>query len=192
MTIGTAAAQNINNYRPLVYNTKFIEDNFFDKDVQKGIFTLSKENIEIEKEISKKREIVKELKIKLEATKANCRKFKDRNNEAETSCTESIWLNTEHIRNSDINSLMTGYLKNKRNLFTKVKSSIRLSDIDLNQLLTDYRELLNHKNTTIQTISPYNPYIISFDEEQLLKTLSLILVIAICQKQSKASESRLG
>ncbi|PBU14241.1 hypothetical protein BBJ23_00170, partial [Escherichia coli] len=31
-------------------------------------------------------------------------------------------------------------------------------------------ELLNHKNTTIQTISPYNPYIISFDEEQLLKT----------------------
>lgn len=161
---------NINNYRPLVYNTKFIEDNFFDKDVQKGIFTLSKENTEIEKEISKKREIVKELKIKLEATKANCRKFKDRNNEAETSCTESIWLNTEHIRNSDINSLMTGYLKNKRNLFTKVKSSIRLSDIDLNQLLTDYRELLNHKNTTIQTISPYNPYIISFDEEQLLKT----------------------
>ncbi len=92
MTIGTAAAQNINNYRPLVYNTKFIEDNFFDKDVQKGIFTLSKENIEIEKEISKKREIVKELKIKLEATKANCRKFKDRNNEAETSCTIKFFL----------------------------------------------------------------------------------------------------
>lgn len=127
----------------MVYNTKFIEDNFFDKDVQKGIFTLSKENTEIEKEISKKREIVKTLKIKLEATKTNYQKIKDRNHDAETSCTESIWLNTEYIRNSDVNSLMAGYLKNKRNLFTKVKSSIRLSDIDLNQLLTDYRELLN-------------------------------------------------
>ncbi|TZF49173.1 AAA family ATPase, partial [Salmonella enterica subsp. enterica serovar Typhimurium] len=112
----------MNNYRPLVYNTKFIEDNFFDKDVQKGIFTLSKENTEIEKEISKKREIVKTLKIKLEATKTNYQKIKDRNHDAETSCTESIWLNTEYIRNSDVNSLMAGYLKNKRNLFTKVKS----------------------------------------------------------------------
>ncbi|GCS14211.1 AAA family ATPase [Escherichia coli] len=29
---------------------------------------------------------------------------------------------------------------------------------------------MNHKNTTIQTISPYNPYPISFDDENLLKT----------------------
>ncbi|HCU2314618.1 TPA: AAA family ATPase, partial [Klebsiella aerogenes] len=44
----------IEHYRPFVYNTKFIEENFYNTNEQKGVFTLSKENAEIEKEIYEK------------------------------------------------------------------------------------------------------------------------------------------
>lgn len=44
----------IENYRPFVYNTKFIEENFYNTSEQKGVFTLSKENADIEKEINEK------------------------------------------------------------------------------------------------------------------------------------------
>jgi len=44
----------IQHYRPFVYNAKFIEENFFNTAEQKGVFTLSKENADIEKEIAEK------------------------------------------------------------------------------------------------------------------------------------------
>lgn len=42
----------LSEYEFLVYNTKFVEDNFYEKNAQKGIFTLSKENKEVEIAIS--------------------------------------------------------------------------------------------------------------------------------------------
>ncbi|EFJ75232.1 hypothetical protein HMPREF9552_01098 [Escherichia coli MS 198-1] len=49
----------IDNYRTLVYNSKYIEDNFYNAKEQKGIFTLSQKNAEIEKILSEKEELRK-------------------------------------------------------------------------------------------------------------------------------------
>lgn len=161
---------NITNYRPLVYNTKFIEDNFYDKDSQKGIFTLSKANAEIEKEINNKLALRESLKAQYKEKKENQKTFIERNDAAEKTCIESIWSKTELIRNSKLSLLMRGSLGSKKNFYTKVKSTPRLPAIDLNKLSSEYNELLKHKNNQIPTITPYNPYLISEDDVLLLKT----------------------
>lgn len=161
---------NIANYRTLVYNTKFIEDNFYDKDSQKGIFTLSKANAEIEKEINNKIALRESLKTQYKEKKENQKNFIARNDAAEKTCIESIWSKTELIRNSKLNLLMKGFLGSKKNFYTKVKSTPRLPAIDLNTLSSEYSELLKHKNSPIPIITPYSSYKISDNDELLLKT----------------------
>ncbi len=56
-----------NETKILVYNQKFIQDNFYNSDELKGIFTLSKENKEVEEEIKK----LTNEKSKLEEKKKN-------------------------------------------------------------------------------------------------------------------------
>lgn len=51
----------IEHYRPFVYNTKFIEENFYNTNEQKGVFTLSKENADIEKEIIENEKLKQKL-----------------------------------------------------------------------------------------------------------------------------------
>ncbi len=48
--------QGLNDEKILVYNQKFIEENFYSQDNLKGIFTLSKANAEVEKIIKNSKE----------------------------------------------------------------------------------------------------------------------------------------
>ena len=58
----------IDTFRLLVYNTKFVEDNFYNAKEQKGVFTLSKENADIEKELLEKEAIRQDLLTKIKKT----------------------------------------------------------------------------------------------------------------------------
>ena len=62
----------------LVYNTDFIRENFYESTQQKGIFTLSKENKEVENAINNARQILEEKEIALN-------KARDCKTEAENS-----------------------------------------------------------------------------------------------------------
>lgn len=53
-------------YEYLVYNTRFVTDNFYLKNRQKGIFTLSKENKEIEEKVEAIQSSIDEYKKKIE------------------------------------------------------------------------------------------------------------------------------
>jgi len=63
--------EGLNGEKILVYNQHFIEENFYQKDIQKGIFTLSSENKEAEEKMKKATEKIQELNLKLKDEEKN-------------------------------------------------------------------------------------------------------------------------
>ncbi len=63
--------EGLNNEKILVYNQNFIENNFVNKDSQKGIFTLSSENKEAEDKIIKATKEIKGLNLDLKNEEKN-------------------------------------------------------------------------------------------------------------------------
>ncbi|RRO10167.1 AAA family ATPase [Pectobacterium aquaticum] len=162
--------QSLENYRPLVYNLKFIEDNFYNKNEQKGIFTLSKDNAVIEKEITDKEIVKKSLTEQYREKKGIKEKLEKDNENANNICIESVWSKTESIRSSQLRNLMSGSLGSKKSFFSKIKDLPRLPSINLNLLAEEYSELLKHKNSELPLITTMNLQEMSTNEVNLLTT----------------------
>ena len=58
--------EGLRDEKMLVYNQNFIKKNFYQKDIQKGIFTLSSENKKAEEEITKAEEEITKINLQLE------------------------------------------------------------------------------------------------------------------------------
>lgn len=83
--------EGLNNEEILVYNQDFIDEHFYDTDRQKGIFTLSEENISIKQEIEKLQEELMGLKSN---QGENERKLKEKQEEIikiENDFKDDIW-----------------------------------------------------------------------------------------------------
>ena len=84
-----------NNFDPdlkiLVYNEQFIEDNFYEKDKIKGIFTLSTTNKEAEENIQKANEALKTLNTEKENIQKNLEKCDKEINKKEKEAQDKIW-----------------------------------------------------------------------------------------------------
>lgn len=160
----------IQHYRPFVYNAKFIEENFFNTAEQKGVFTLSKENADIEKEIAEKESEKQSLTKQYLEKNAYLDNLVENENKAEIKCIDAVWSKTENIRASSLKSLMKGSLGSKKSFFEKLKPSQRLPGIDLNSLIQEYDELLRHNNIESPTITlPIKDFLLP-SEHDLLAT----------------------
>lgn len=160
----------IENYRPLVYNSKFIEDNFYNAKEQKGVFTLSKENAEIEKQISAKEEFRESLKNKFLEIKSEIDKLEKNMEDEENDLIRKVWEKSEFVRLTDLKSLMTGSLKSKKLYFSQIRKTPRLPAIDLKELAIEYGNLLKNKNNTLPLITSFAKFIISEEDRDLLST----------------------
>lgn len=158
------------SFRPLVYNTKFIEDNFYNTKEQKGVFTLSKKNAEIEKQILEKEDLKQTLRNQYKEKSDIAKKLTEDKSKEEEACIESVWKKTEKVRASDLKSLMKGLLGSKKVFFSHVKKTPQLPAIDLNSLAREYSELLKHKNNELPLITTFAIHTISADETVLLAT----------------------
>lgn len=143
----------IEHYRPFVYNTKFIEENFYNTNEQKGVFTLSKENAEIEKEIYEKEILRKTLTEQYREKKSYKENLIEDTIKIETKCIDSIWSKTEGIRSSSLKSLMRGFLGSKKSFYEKLKPISNIPSIDLDALSHEYNELLKHNNNECPVIT---------------------------------------
>ncbi|QJT83430.1 AAA family ATPase [Kosakonia sp. MUSA4] len=160
----------IENYRPLVYNSKFIEDNFYNTTQQKGVFTLSKENADIEKQLLEKEELKTSLtsqykEKKLEQTKLIAEKEKE-----DDRYIDLVWTKTDFVRSSNLKILMRGSIGSKKDFFSQVKKTNRVTEINLSTLINEYNNLLKHKNNEIPSLPPFSNYIISVEDQELLST----------------------
>lgn len=158
------------DFRPLVYNSRFIEDNFYNTREQKGVFTLSKENADIEKHLLEKEEIKKNLTKQFKEKRELATKLMQEKIRKENECADAVWIKTEHVRASDLRALMRGLLGSKKSFFSHVMKTPRLPAINLNLLTEEYSKLLRHKNNEIPEITQLLKYEISEGNRNLLAT----------------------
>lgn len=160
----------LNDYRPIVYNSKFIEDNFYNAKEQKGVFTLSKKNADIEKELAIKEKLRQDLTIQYREKRDASIRLKEEQAAKEDICIEAIWKKTESIRNSELKNVMRGPLGSKKAFFAQLQKNISLPTTSLEQLSKEYSELVKHKNKDIPLISALFPFTLSIEDRQLLST----------------------
>lgn len=133
-------------FSPVVYNQKFIEDNFLKKHTQEGVFTLSKENADLEKRINERlqlrgqlRAIYKEIKTKKNAEEYAIEEIKQ-------NAINEIYKKKDLIHNTSLDFFLTGYKKPKINFYNQVKSQTGLADESIDSLEAEYNELNKYSN----------------------------------------------
>ncbi|MGM8707074.1 AAA family ATPase [Enterobacter hormaechei subsp. steigerwaltii] len=160
----------LNDYRPIVYNSKFIEDNFYHAKEQKGVFTLSKKNADIEKDLAIKEGLRQDLKEQYRNKRDAATKLKEEQNTTENDCIEAIWVKTESIRSSDLKNVMRGPLGSKKAFFAQLQKTPALPIANLEQLSKEYSELIKHKNKEIPLITALLSFALSEEDKKLLAT----------------------
>lgn len=112
------------NYEILVYNNNFIQDNFFEADNLKGIFTLSKENKEAKTKIADALKEIKKLEIE-EEIKKNELEIEDKSLDQKIETAKNtIWKIKTDYSGGDrvLEFCLEGYKGSKDNLFNYIIS----------------------------------------------------------------------
>ncbi|MBI6549420.1 AAA family ATPase [Xenorhabdus lircayensis] len=136
------------DYNYIVYNRKFIDDNFHERNKQQGIFTLSNENKEIELKINKIEIELKNKNDKYENILAQKNKLSHEAEENDLKYQDEVWEKCKEIRNSLLYELMTGYKKNKKEFFHAIKDHQKCDKINFDDLINEYNTLKNGKENS--------------------------------------------
>ena len=115
--------QGLNGEKILVYNQKFIEENFYLQDNLKGIFTLSKVNAEVEKIIKNSKEIKAQLSNEKGEKQTSKEKLETELNDKTNSIKGKLWqIKTSHTGGDRIlDYCFEGVKNSKDKLFEKIK-----------------------------------------------------------------------
>ena len=145
----------------LVYNQKFVQDNFYEIPHQKGIFTLSEANKEAEEAIESAKIAIKTLKeSQSEIEKNTDKKNKEIMNE-ESTLKEAAWKSKSKYERTELKYCLAGF-KTKDKFLQKIKESIYSCDSTIKALKAEAKELNEQDGTprkSIQAISFSGSYI---------------------------------
>ena len=115
--------QGLNDEKILVYNQKFIEENFYSQDNLKGIFTLSKANAEVEKIIKNSKETKEKLSNEKSEKEKSKNELEKKLNDEANSIKDKLWkIKTSHTGGDRIlDYCFEGVKSSKDKLFEKIK-----------------------------------------------------------------------
>ncbi|WP_416829900.1 AAA family ATPase [Helicobacter ganmani] len=115
--------QGLNDEKILVYNQKFIEENFYSQDNLKGIFTLSKANAEVEKIIKNSKETKEKLSNEKSEKEKSKNELEKKLNDEANSIKDKLWkIKTLHTGGDRIlDYCFEGVKSSKDKLFEKIK-----------------------------------------------------------------------
>lgn len=139
--------------KTLVYNQKFVEENFHQDSNIKGIFTLGKESTEIKNEIVEKKKLVDKLDEEIRRMRTNLsikeEEYKSNENEFIDDCWE-----LKRKYDKEFLQAFSGVRNNKINFKNKCKQSHSLEDIlcEFENLRSRSNKLFNESLMEIQRI----------------------------------------
>lgn len=145
----------------LVYNQKFVQQNFYEIPQQKGIFTLSEVNKEAEEAIENAEQSIKAIeesqsKIEKKAEKKN----KEVTNE-ESTLKDAVWKAKSKHDRTELEFCLAGF-KTKDKFLQKIKESDSSCDSTIKELKEEAKELNEQDGSprdNIQTISFGGSYV---------------------------------
>ncbi len=156
------AIDGLNDEKILVYNQNFVETNFYAEDKQKGIFTLAKENIEVEKEIEQKQKYLNDLKENLKSKDDDIKKYNDDLLVNENNIAEKVWEIKTKYQN-DFGSFFVGHIKDKKTFADYFISTIfsnnnyrQQANITIDELKNRYTKLNDENISKFEAIPLIN------------------------------------
>lgn len=155
-------------YKKIVYNQMFIDDYFYEKDVQDGIFTLSKENKEIEIKIKNIEKDIHELKKKREIANSTISQKLLDENKLLIKIKDGIFNKYAILRGGGLKPLLK---HRKDNFFDEVYNN-KIDESEerksLNELEAEYGDLIKNKGVSKDKLPELIKYTLSENEYLLL------------------------
>ncbi|AIR85255.1 AAA family ATPase [Pantoea rwandensis] len=159
------------DYQYVVYNNQFVEDSFYHKSEQPGVFTLSQTNKEVMEDIKQSDKKMASLKVSLTRLENGIKEKDEMLTKLENSCKDAVWKKTAHIRATELTELMTGSLR-KDSLYNKICTQVRKDEASSDDVLNEYKKLKNNKSSSFNSINlPSMPILNKLQEELLLTPL---------------------
>ncbi|WP_339259767.1 AAA family ATPase [Paenibacillus sp. FSL R5-0713] len=143
--------------KTLVYNQKFVEENFHQDSNIKGIFTLGKESTEIRNEIAEKKRLVDKLDEEIRRMRTNLINKEEEYTSNENEFIDDCWELKRKYDNEFLKAF-SGVRNNKINFMNKCKQSHSINGIlyDVENLLARSIKLFNGSLVKIPTIQSVN------------------------------------
>ncbi|TOO39648.1 hypothetical protein CGH36_23525, partial [Vibrio parahaemolyticus] len=129
------------NYTPIVYNQKFVDDNFINSSVQEGVFTLSKDNADLEAQIASKSKLREKLLDAFNETKKLIDAAESVQRKATDSAIEEVFKQKYIIEKTSLDPFLRSFKTPKRKFYEQVKMQKGVTDETIEALDHEYQEL---------------------------------------------------
>lgn len=157
------------SYQYIVYNSRFVEDSFYNKSEQPGIFTLSKKNKETIEFIENKKKDNEILQKKIDQIDINIENNESKIKSIINNYEKNVWNKTKNIRDSCLKDLLKGHLT-KKLLSSKLDDINEAREIELIELKTKYNNLLTFNDKSLNEITIPKPFKVNNSKIEILKT----------------------
>lgn len=134
----------------LVYNQKFINENFFETNTQKGIFTLSTNNKDKLEEIDKIKNEINKIETQLSENKNNLSKFEEESTNLHNKIVKKIWeIKTKYEKDNVFEKFLEQRNNKEKffNFFINIQVKNEDKSISLDQLSKQVQLFDNNTNT---------------------------------------------
>ena len=155
---GKSFVSGVNDEKVLVYNQEFIDKNFYQTNTQKGIFTLSNENVEIEKTINILQEELGELNTELKKTQQGLTDKIDDLKVLSGNLQEKIW-NIKKQYGDDFKIIFKGHIGDKATFCNfiidqdKCLSPLEKQEISIEELKKRYKIISDTSQQPLDRLS---------------------------------------
>lgn len=179
--------EGLNDNDLLVYNQNFIQDNFFEPENQKGIFTLSKENKEAEMKIGQAEKEIIRLEEKKENTLKELEKEKTRLNQTQESAKNTVWeIKKSYTGGDRVLEYCLDGLKSDGNKLLSYIESLQKPDAKPTKSITELKE--DVQALSGENAQKYSPLEFIFFPSQDIETEALFGKQIIGNENTTVSE----
>lgn len=156
------------DFTPIVYNQAFVEQHFVKSSMQEGVFTLSKDNADIEARIAEKSKLRAKLLESYNGIKAKISEAEIAKEKATDSAIEEIFKQKLIIEKTSLAPFLEGFKRPKSNFYKQVKSQKGISQDSIENLQAEYDSLTQSDKALPTLIELPSPPSLSIEETSIL------------------------
>lgn len=172
-------SDSIDSYEIIVYNQRFVKDNFYESSEIKGIFSLSKDNTEAQKAIDSANKVKNELNVKKESLLQQQKDISTEQNNATSNICNELWQikTTYSGSTSPFDYCLKGYKGDKSQLFEHINKDVVKSLEPPKRSIEDIGlDIVTLKNEELQQLTLLQKYDIQTSEIESNPIFSKVIV----------------
>ncbi|PML99557.1 hypothetical protein BCT63_20490 [Vibrio kanaloae] len=155
-------------FTPIVYNQAFVEQHFVKSSMQEGVFTLSKDNADLEARIAEKSKLREKLLELYNGIKAKISEAEIAQGKATDSAIEEVFKHKHIIEKTSLAPFLEGFKRPKSSFYKQVESQKGVSQDSIESLQAEYDSLTQSDKALPTLIELPSPPNLSIEETAIL------------------------